>query len=117
MTPITRMALCALVLTASTANAAPDSSDFENELDIVDESYFSEELYLGERPLPRTVTRGQAAWTPFDIGRGFSTVHLMNEQACRSFLDGLRENDGTACMNVHNGHVFYPMDFIGPRMP
>lgn len=117
MTSITHMALCALILTASMANAAPEADDFETELEIVDESYFLDEPYFDERPQPRTVTRGQAAWTPFDIGRGFSTVHLMNEQACRSFLDSLRESDGAACMNVHNGRVFYPTDFIGPRMP
>lgn len=117
MTCITHMALCALVLTASSANAAPGASDFEEELEIVDESYFLEEPYLDEQPQPRTVTRGQAAWTPFDVGRGFSTVHLMNEQSCRNFLDSLRENEGTACMNVHNGRVFYPTEFIGPLMP
>jgi hypothetical protein len=117
MISITRVALCALVLTASTAKAQTDISDFENELEIVDESYFLEEPYLSERPQPRTVTLGQAAWTPFDIGRGFSTIHLMNEQACRSFLDSLRENEGAACMNIHTGRVFYPVDFIGPRMP
>ena len=117
MTCITRMALCALVLMANAAKAETGVSDFENELEIVDESYFLEEPYLSERPQPRTVTLGQAAWTPFDIGRGFSTIHLMNEQACRSFLDSLRENEGTACMNIHTGRVFYPTDFIGPRMP
>ena len=43
MISITCVALCALVLTASTAKAQTDISDFENELEIVDESYFLEE--------------------------------------------------------------------------
>nr|WP_162623701.1 hypothetical protein [Paracoccus saliphilus] len=117
MTYITRLALWALVLTVSTAEAQNGVSDFESELEIVNESYFSEEPYLSKKAHPRTVTRGQAAWTPFNIRRGFSTVHLMNEQACRSFLGSLREHKGTACMNIHTGRVFYSSDFIGPRMP
>ncbi|QDA35698.1 hypothetical protein E4L95_12535 [Paracoccus liaowanqingii] len=117
MTCVIPMTLFVMILTVTEAVAAPAAGSFENELDIVNESYFTDRLYSREEPRPQTITRGQAAWTPFNIQQGFHSTHLMNEQACRNFLKNLRMNTGTACMNVHNGYVFYQVDFIGPLMP
>jgi hypothetical protein len=106
-----------LLVTAIGVVSAPASSDFENELEIVDESYFAEQGYFREEPRPRTILRGQASWAPFNVRSGFTSAHLMTEQACRSFLRNSRRYAGTACMNVHSGRVFYQVDFIGPMMP
>ncbi|MCF3972588.1 hypothetical protein [Paracoccus salsus] len=117
MSRITRIAFCALLLVAGAAQAQPEPGDFEDELDIVDESYFLDKPSVIEPPGPRTIIRGQANWTPFNIRRGFSTVHLLNERACRLFLESLRDNAETGCMNVHTGRILYPPDLIGPPMP
>jgi hypothetical protein len=110
------VALCFLTCMTQRAVAAPTLSSFEDELDIVDESYFTEQN-RHEEPRPRTVTRGHASWAAFNIESGFVSGHLMNEQACRNFLRNLRSSTRAACMNVHNGRVFYQIELIGPEMP
>ena len=117
MNRIARIAFCTLLMFAGAVQAEPERGDFEDELDIVDESYFLDKPPVTEDPGPRTIIRGQANWSPFNISRGFSTVHLLNEEACRVFLERLRDNAETACMNVHTGKILYPAEILGPPMP